>query len=273
MKYDRRSISLTVPTPAATVSGTLNLAGTFVRVHGFSALSVGTSTTMKIKITDALSRVIYYDATATDYDTARVNRLIGADVTETGLFYAQTAVSFSDATGAAGTIAGGKALWAKNPLTISVEEGEVAGDVIEIQIYYSYGSTFLIPTTVVVPNPAATVENTVIMPHKFGSLLGFSALLTGTDTTIRIRIRDTDDKVIFLDAGDKDYKTEEVHVPVLYDDTLTGLSWTHTDATGAAATATSVAPDPIYRAPLKVAVVNGGTAADSVAVKLWVAGR
>jgi len=274
LKYDRRSISLTVPNPAATVTGTLNLAADFVRVHGFSALTTGTDAATRVRLTDGLSRIFYLDAADRDYDTAQVNILIGPDVTDTGLFYAQTAASFADATGAAGTIAGGKAMWAKNPIEVALINGGTAGDVLDLSLDYSYGDTkYITVPTITVPDPAATVEQTVIMPNKYGTLLGFSALSTGTDVAIRIRIRDADDRVIFLDAADKDYDTEEVHVPVLVDDTLTGLSWTHVDATGTAATATSVAPDPIYRSPLRVAVVNGGTAGDTVAVKLWVDGR
>ena len=274
MKFDRRSISLTVPNPAATVTGTLNLAAEYVRIIGFRALTTGTDTATRVRLTDGDSRVLYLDAADRDYDTAAVDILIGPDVTETGLFYAGTAVTFSDATGAAGTIAGGKALWGSNPIEVALINGGTAGDVLDLDLYYGYGDTKkVVVPTITVPDPAATVESTVIMPVKYGQLLGFRALSTGTDVAIRIRVRDADGKIVFLDAADKDYDTEALEIPILYDDTLTGLTWTHVDATGASATATSVAPDPVFRSPLRVAVVNGGTAGDTVDVTLWVEGR
>jgi len=274
MKYDRRSLSLTVPTPAASpVAGVLNLAGDFVRIHGFTASNVGTGKSTKIKLTDGLSRVIYLDATAWDFDTAATSVLIGPDVTETGLFYAQAALSFTDATGTAATIAGGKAIWAKNPITVSILDGTlVAGDVSTIALDYSYGDAHMI-TCPTITTTDTDVDVDVNMPFRYGTLLGFSARSTGTDTAQRSRSSDADGKGLFLDYQDTDYDAAEVHKVIVYDDTLTGLTWQHLDATGAAATATSIAPDPIFRAPLNVAVVNGNTTTDTVVVKVWVDGR
>jgi hypothetical protein len=95
----------------------------------------------------------------------------------------------------------------------------------------------------------------------------FSALITsGGDTAVSIELKDSLGRIFYKDAADKDYKTAKVHRIFARDDTVTGLSFTVTDATGAALSATAgdvqnaPIPDPILEGPVTVTVTNAGTA-------------
>lgn len=264
MGFDKRSISLTVPNPAATITGTLSLKWDFAEIIGFKALATGTDVLTKIRITDADGRIVFLDAADRDYKTAAVDLLISQDVTATGL--SGTPV---DMTGAALTIGLGNASPpVKSPLEIAYINGGTAGDVLAFDLFYR-GPVYKTSTSLTVPNPAATVTGTLSLRSKYAQLLGLSAQLTGTDVLTRLRVADADGRVVYLDAADRDYKTAKVHLLPQQDDTLTGLTPVHVDATGAAATATAGAPMPIIKSPLTLAVINGGTAGDVTAIDVY----
>lgn len=264
MAFDRRNASLTVPNPAATVTTTLSLKWDVAELIGFRALLTGTDTAVRIRITDADSRIVYLDAADADYKTAAKNIVIAPDATLTGL-----STTHTDATGAALTVGlGGAGPVVRSPLEVAVVNGGTAGDVISIDLDYR-GPIVKQSTSLTVPNPAATVTGTMSLGAKYAQILGISALLTGTDVTTRLRIVDADSKVIFLDAADRDYKTAKVHLQYQHDDTTTGLSWIPLDATGAAVTAASGAATPLAKSPLTLAVINGGTAGDVVAIDVY----
>lgn len=105
---------------------------------------------------------------------------------------------------------------------------------------------------------------------KYGKILGFRALLTGTDTAVKIKLTDSKSKVAYLDAADVDYKTAAVNRVIFTDDTTTGLSFTPTDATGAAVTAgNAIEGTPVLQGPISVTVSNGGTTGDYVDIELF----
>ena len=130
MAFKKRTCTLTVS--GTTASATLGLGAAYGRIIGFSALSVGTSTTQKLTITDADSLVCYADAAAADYDSARVNKIITVDNTATGA----TVWTGQDNTGAAAA-AGEPAghVVARSPVTVSVAESEGGNEVITFALY------------------------------------------------------------------------------------------------------------------------------------------
>lgn len=94
-------------------------------------------------------------------------------------------------------------------------------------------------------------------------------LAAGTDAALRLKIVDNHGTVAYLDAADRDYKTAEVVLYPVQDDTATGLTPLVVDATGAAAAAGQSA-DIVLESPVTVSAVNGGTATDFVYVELLV---
>lgn len=264
MAFTKTSATITVPNPAATGSVNVPLKWDYAEIVSFKALLTGTDTAVRIKITDANSRVVYLDAADRDYKTAAVEIVPSPDATLTGL-----STTHVDATGAALTVGLGAVSQAvKSPITIDVINGGTAGDVVTIDLY-TRGPVEKTSTTLTVPNPAATITGTMNLRSKYAQVIGLSALLTGTDTLVRLRVTDADSRIVFLDAADRDYKTAKIHLVPSLDDTLTGLSVTALDATGAAATATAGAPTPIVKSPLTLGVINGGTAADTVLMDVY----
>jgi hypothetical protein len=257
MPYDKRRVSGTV---GASGSLTTPLASDFAEIIGFRALSTGDTAT-SITITDGASRVLYKDAADKDY-TAQKDTIIGLDDTSTGL-----AGVLYDSTGAASTIPGGNGAAAQSPITVTWANG-TAGDTLTFDVYYRY-PMWKASTTLTVPNPAATITGLVPLRSKFGQVLAFRALLTGTDTAVRIKMTDADSRVFYLDAADKDYKTAAINRHLVYDDTLTGLTPQLLDATGAAATATAAGSLPIVKSPITVELSNGGTAADVLSLDIY----
>lgn len=266
-RYDRREIDLTVPNPAATVSGTLDLGVDYAQIIGISALTVGTDAATRVSVTDADSNVVFLDAADRDYDTARVNLLPNVDDTTTGLSFVPR-----DATGAA--IGAGKAggmpiAIVKNPLTVALINGGTAGDTANIKFYYERLPWSKRTFTITIPNPAATQEETINVPGKYVRVRGFSLKNAGADAATKLRIRDADNLVAYLDAADTDYATATVKTLICPDATTTGLSWVPVDATGAAQSADVSGILPILKAPIKVAVVNGGTAGEVFTCSVW----
>ncbi len=125
-------------TGTITVSGTtghvdLNLGAAYASLLGFSCVSVGTSTTQKLTITDADSLIAYTDAAARDYDTAQVNTLVAVDNTVTG---AATTWVGSDNTGAAA--ATGEpfpSIPMRSPVIVSVAESVGGNEVLTVSVY------------------------------------------------------------------------------------------------------------------------------------------
>ena len=86
---------------------------------------------------------------------------------------------------------------------------------------------------------------------KYARVVGFRALASG-DTTTTIGLADAKGRTFYLDAAAKDYTTA-VNRVIVYDDTLTGINFTPTDATGAALTAADAAhAGPVIEGPITV---------------------
>jgi hypothetical protein len=121
-------------------------------------------------------------------------------------------------------------------------------------------------------SPVTTVgagaDFNISLGASFGRVWGFTAKATG-DVLARIRLKDADNRIIFLDAADRDYVTAKLDFSILNDDTATGLTSLVKDGTGAAAAAGEAAPPPIVRSPITVTWSNG-TAGDTLVVELYV---
>jgi hypothetical protein len=93
----------------------------------------------------------------------------------------------------------------------------------------------------------------------------------GTDATERIKLVDANGQIVFLDAADRDYKSQNTFVWFAADDTVTGLTGTvFADATGAAAGATGVPVTQLVASPVTVSVTGSNTATDYLEVYLFV---
>jgi len=219
MGFDRRSIQLTVPNPAATVTTGFNTRSTFIRPLGFKILSTGTDATMKLSLTDADGRIFYLDAADKDYDTAAVITPLLSDDVVTGL-----SMQAFDSVGIVVAAAQSSPMpVVKGPIAVSIVNGGTAGDVIDFTLDYEYGAfgakTFSLPTAA-----ATTSTKTVSLDAKFAQILGFKALSVGTSTTTRLSISDADGKIVYLDAADKDYDTAALDKSLIIDATVTGLT-------------------------------------------------
>lgn len=268
MSFDRRSISLTVPNPAATIAGTLALRSDYGRLIGFKALVTGTDTATQIEIKDADARVVYKDAADKDYKTAAVHRIICQDDTTTGLSSIPV-----DATGAAATAAYNSLTpIVRSPLTISLINGGTAGDVLALDLDYESLTIGKVRATLTTPNPAATVAQSINLRVKYAQVIALRGLVTGTDTATQIELKDADNRIFYKDAADKDYKTAAIDKTFIYDDTVTSTttSFTPADATGAAlALNTGMAEVPVVKSPITATWSNNGTAGDVLTLDLF----
>jgi len=253
MGFDRRTAVVTIPNPAATQTTTFNLRSTYIRPINFKILSVGTDATMRLRMTDADSRIFYLDAADKDYDTAAIYTPLATDDVTTG-----TGPKLYDSVGvlAAATQLGPMPV-VKNPIEVAIVNGGTAGDVITLDLDYEYGvfgaRTFAMPTA------AATISTyTVSLGSKFAQVCGFRAVSVGTSTTQRLSIKDADGKIVYLDAADKDYDTAELDKILLIDPTVTGLTQVvprqNTGASFQAGVGRGVLP--IVRSPLTVDLTN-----------------
>jgi hypothetical protein len=257
MTLDKKTFQLVIPGAATSLAQTVGLKWDFAEVIGFRFTNV-TDTGTQIEIKDADARIVYKDAADKNYTTgAPTDKVISLDVTTTGL-----SVTPADSTGAAVTVGLGMALPVKSPLTFTWSNG-TAGDTGTLNVY-TRGPISRQNLTLTVPTPAATASGTMALGCRYAQVLGFSALLTGTDTAVSLKAVDADSRVFFLDAADRDIKTARQNIFFALDDTLTGLTPQQVDATGAAATATAAAPYPVVTSPLTLSVLNGGTAGDVI---------
>ena len=178
MGFDKRNIQLTVPATPATVTTGFNARSEFIRLLAFDILLTGTDTAVKLRITDADSRIIYLDAADKDYKTARIFTPLVTDDVTTG-----TTVVANDSVGVAVAAAQHSPMpVCRAPLEIAIINGGTGGDVIDLNIEYEYGTLGRVPFTL--PTAAATVATkTVSLNTKFAQFLGFRALSVGTSTT------------------------------------------------------------------------------------------
>jgi hypothetical protein len=118
--------------------------------------------------------------------------------------------------------------------------------------------------------------NPVNLGAKYAKLLAIRARSwasaakagAGTDNAVKIEITDYNGNIVYLDASDRDYKTAEVVLLPTQDDTAAGAALP-VDATGATATAGAGGPI-VLESPVRVAILNGGTATDFMTVDLIV---
>jgi hypothetical protein len=95
----------------------------------------------------------------------------------------------------------------------------------------------------------------------------------GADVLGTLEVKDTEGRIMFLDAADRDYATAEVKLIVVRDDTATGLTGfgTFVDSTGAAITMAAqteaVSPTP-FKLPFTVTARNFATVTDFLTVDL-----
>lgn len=254
MGFDKRSATLVVPNPAATVTQTFNARSTYIRPLGFSILSTGTDATMRLRLTDADSRIFYLDAADKDYDTARIyTTVLGLDDVTTGL----TTLVY-DSVGAAGAVAQiGPMPVVKSPIEIAIINGGTAGDIIDITLEYEYGvfgaTQFVLPTAA-----SSTASLTKSLNAKYAQILGFRARSVGTSVTQKMKIADADGRIVFLDAAAVDYDTAELDKTLLVDPTVTGLTQVvPRQATGASFQAgIGRAEPPLVRSPITFTVLE-----------------
>jgi len=265
MAFNRTRVQFT--TTGTTGSATVPLSSDAAELIGFRCLSTGDTST-RVKLTEGASgaspipTVVYLDAADVNY-TVQKDTLIAQDDTATGL---GMTTGLLDSTGAAATIAGGNGVAVRSPIQVDWSNG-TSGDAVTLDLFYRY-PLYVAERTITVPNPAATVTDTFALRAKFARILGFTALASA-DTSTRIGIADADTRTVYLDAADKDYTTTLKRMTLTYDDTLTGLTPQHLDATGAAATATSAAPLPVVRSPLTVTYSNNATAGATLTLKIF----
>ena len=252
MGFDRREATLVVPNPAATITQTMNLRSTYCRPLGFSILSVGTDTAMKLRMTDADSRVFYLDAADKDYDTARIYTPVFMDDVTTG----QTPKLYDSVGAVVAAAQDGPMPVIKSPIELAIVNGGTAGDSINVVLDYEYGvfraKTFTLPTAA-----ATTALKVVSLDSKYAQICGFRALSVGTSTTQKMKISDADGKIVFLDATAADYDTAELDKVLVLDATVTGLTQViPRDASGAAPQAgVGIIPGlPLVRSPITFTV-------------------
>lgn len=125
---------------------------------------------------------------------------------------------------------------------------------------------------------ATTTLGTVSLGAPYGRVYGFTARIyassakaaAGTDTASKFKLTDADGRVVFLDAADRDYATAAVNLFFGQDETATGLSDLHVDATGAALSSQAGQKGAIMKSPVTVATANTGTATDYASISLYV---
>lgn len=137
-----------------------------------------------------------------------------------------------------------------------------------------------------VTTAATTVLGTVSLGAAYGRVLGFQAAnwassakaAEGTDAAQKIKLTDAQGRVVFLDAADRDYGATSGPAPstagttVFFgqDETATGLTDLHVDATGAALSSQAGMKGAVCQSPVTVEVQDAGTATDYVEVYLYV---
>lgn len=272
LRFAKRIATLTIPGGATSIARTLSF-GTeqLAKVESFRAKAT-TDTATQIEIKDARGRVFYKDAADADYATAVVNRLFAFDDTATGLGF-----TASDSTGAApsaGQIVKGGSPIVEGPLTITWSNG-TAADTLRLEVMIDSGAPSSFRTrakSLTIPAGATSVAGTFGFGGvRYGKVDSFRAAITsGTDTTTQIELKDAKGRIFYKDAANKDYTTA-VNRAFGLDDTLTGLGFSVTDATGAALTAAGVArfESPIVEFPV-TATWSGGTAAEVLRLELYV---
>jgi len=219
MGFDRRTISLTVPNPAVTVTQNMVLRSDWVRPLNFKVLLTGTDTAVRLRLTDADSRIFYLDAADKDYKTAAVYTPMATDNVVTGL----GPVSY-DLTGVAAAIAQtGPMPVVKSPIEVAVVNGGTAGDVIALELDYEYGvfgaTTFTMPTAA---SSASTF--TAYLNAEYAQILGLKVRSVGTSVTQILQLKDKDGKIVFLNAAAVDYDTAAVDMVFVPDATVIGLT-------------------------------------------------
>ena len=134
--------------------------------------------------------------------------------------------------------------------------------------------------------PAAAVTaaspqtlGTINLGTSYARILGFQARNwassakagAGTDATQQVKLVDANGQILYLDASDRDYKSQNTFVWFAPDDTVTGLTGTvFADNTGAATGATTGNITQLAASPVTVSVLNGGTATDYFELYLFV---
>lgn len=133
---------------------------------------------------------------------------------------------------------------------------------------------------------ATTVLGTISLGAPYGRVFGFQAAnwassakaAEGTDAAEKVKLTDAAGRVFFLDAADVDYGATSGPTPttggtyVFFggDETTTGLTDRHVDATGAALSSQAGQKGAIVQSPITVEVQNAGTATDYFEVSLFV---
>ncbi len=178
MGFDRRTTRVTVPNPAATATTTFNARSEWIRPITIKTLLTGTDTAVKLRLTDADSRIFYLDAADADYKTAAITNTLHMSDVETGL-----SITAFDAVGVAiPATQTAPTPVVRSPIEVAVVNGGTAGDVIDVTLDYEYGcfgaASFTLPTAA-----STTSTKTVALGAKFAQILGFKALSVGTSTT------------------------------------------------------------------------------------------
>jgi hypothetical protein len=241
------------------------------RILGFRARLTGSDVLTRVRFTDLDGTVVFLDAADVDYKTALVDTRILLDDTQTGLGFTPR-----DLTGAAivATVQNLEGVLARFPVAASIINGGTVTDTVDITAYVDdrYRSVFASLITSTDPSPGVVMQ---LPGGGSGSLAvaridGFAIRLTGTDTGVRLKLVDADNRVVYLDAADKDYKTALIKTRIIHDDTLTGISSTPRDATGTVLAASQGLGGVLARFPVTASIVGGTTVTDTVALELFV---
>lgn len=137
-----------------------------------------------------------------------------------------------------------------------------------------------------VTTAATTTLGTIALGAAYGRVLGFQAAnwasaakaAEGTDAANKVQLTDAEGRVFYLDASDRDYgatsgpspSTGGTYIFFGQDETATGLTDLHVDATGAALSSQAGLKGAVVKSPVTVTVVNTGTATDYFEVSLFV---
>lgn len=268
LRFTKRIITITATGASTSKNISLGTAQ-FAKVVGFRA-KAGSDTTTTIGLADARGRTFYLDAATKDYATAAVNRVWSIDNTTTGMGF--TAVDSTGAAAGTGEAFGNSPI-VEGPLTVTWGSA-TAGDTLRLELMLDVGS---MPSgfrqrakTLTVPAGATSVSAAFGFGGvKYGRVNNLRASITsGTDTSTIIGLADAKNRVFYLDAAGADYTTAKNYVIGL-DDTQTGLNFSGTDSTGAAAAAAEILPLPVVEFPV-TATWSSATAGESLRLELTV---
>jgi hypothetical protein len=106
--------------------------------------------------------------------------------------------------------------------------------------------------------------------QRFFQCSSFRARVTSSGATAQVELKDSLGRIFYKDAADKDYQTAAVNRVFSFDDTLTGLGFATTDATGAVIAASEGAGErPVLEGPITVTWGDADGGAGTLRLELY----